>query len=177
MTTAEYLATPESVTPQELIYGHLRVADAPSVCHQRTVGSLYRALDAHVRQRLLGEVLLSPVDVILDPAKALIVQPDLVFVSSARAGIVQERIWGAPDLAVEVLSPTPRIGNVAERLRWFGEYGVLECWLVHESAGRVEVLTFGDGVVATRAAFTRFAPIVSRVLPSFGATLGSMTNY
>ena len=164
------------MTPQELIYGHLRVADAPSVCHQRTVGGL-RALDAHVRQRLLGEVLLSPVDVILDPAKALIVQPDLVFVSSARAGIVQERIWGAPDLAVEVLSPTPRIGNVAERLRWFGGSRRPGMLARARSAGRVEVLTFGDGVVATRAAFTRFAPIVSRVLPSFGATLGSMSDY
>ena len=56
----------------------------------------------------LGRVLVSPVDVVLDEKKALIVQPDIVFISRERIGIVRDRIWGAPDLVIEVLSPGTR---------------------------------------------------------------------
>lgn len=177
MTTADYLQTPEMAGPQELIYGRLRVADAPAVPHQRMVGWLFKALDAHAREQGLGEVLLAPTDVILDVSSALIVQPDLLFVSRSRAGIVRDRVWGAPDLVVEVLSPRPRIGDVAERVTWFAEYGVAECWLVHEGDRRVEVLAFDDGRVTARTVFSRLAPIVSRVLPSFRRTLASIGDY
>src|SRR5687767_15830651 len=47
MTTAEYFATPETLIPQELIFGTIRVADAPFVSHQRLVLRLATALQAH----------------------------------------------------------------------------------------------------------------------------------
>jgi Uma2 family endonuclease len=130
VTTAEYFATPESVLPAELAFGILHVADAPSVRHQRMVGELYKALDAHVAALDLGEVLLAPTDVILDPDRSLVVQPDLLFVSRERSAIVSERVHGAPDLVVEVLSPHTRIGTLHEHINWFASYGVRECWLV-----------------------------------------------
>lgn len=73
MTTAEYLQTPETVVPQELVFGELRVAEAPFVPHQGLVGDWFRALDAHVRANGLGEILLSPTDVVLDGPRALVV--------------------------------------------------------------------------------------------------------
>jgi Uma2 family endonuclease len=177
MTTAEYLQTPEWITPHELVFGRLRVGDAPAVPHQRLVGALFKARDAHVRERCLGEVLLAPVDVVLDAERALIVQPDLLFVSEARSRIVTDRVWGAPDLVVEVLSPWPRIGNLSERVHWFAEYSVSECWLVHQRDRCVDVLAFGDGRVAAQTAFTRSARIVSRVLPGFDAAIGTLGDY
>ena len=46
-------------------------------------------------------------------------------------------IGGAPDLVIEVLSPMPRVGRIEDRLKWFAQYGVRECWLVHQfEAGR-----------------------------------------
>jgi Uma2 family endonuclease len=107
MTTAEYLKMPETVRPQELANGLLRVADSPTPHHQRAVLDLARALDGHVRECGLGEIWLSPLDVILDYDAALVVQPDLFFVSSERSWIVAERVRGAPDLVIEVLSPKP----------------------------------------------------------------------
>ena len=142
MTTAEYLRTPESLVPTELIYGKLRVAESPLPRHQAVVLDLGTALVAHVRQRRLGEVWISPLDVILDADRALIVQPDLFFISNDRSHIVTDRVRGAPDLVVEVLSPNPRIGKLGERIGWFQEYGVKECWLIHQLEHRVEVLNF-----------------------------------
>jgi Uma2 family endonuclease len=177
MTSREYLNTPESLVPTELIYGKLRVADSPLVPHQRVVMDLSLALFGHVQERRVGEVLVAPIDVILDVDRALVVQPDLLFVSNERSSIVTDRIHGAPDLVVEVLSPNPRIGELGERLDWFARYGVRECWLVHQLQRWVEVLNFDDGKVIARTSFHERAPIRSRVLPEFDRTLSSIVRW
>jgi Uma2 family endonuclease len=151
MTTAEYLQTPETVLPAELAYGVLRVAESPSCSHQRLVGELYLAMAPFVRERRLGEVLLAPMDVILDFDGALVVQPDLVYVSNDRPHVVTDRVYGAPDLVVEVLAPHPRIGKLEERIGWFAKYGVRECWLASIPDGQLVVLTLGErGVIERR---------------------------
>jgi len=177
MTVEEYVRTPESVRPQELIYGALRVADAPLPRHQRAVADLFRALEAHVAERLLGEVWLSPIDVILDAERHLIVQPDLLFISNARSHIVSDRIRGAPDLVIEVLSPRPRIGELSEHIGWFAKYGVEECWIVELFARHIEVVTLMDGMIAERRTFDERSRIRSRVLPDFARSFGSILGF
>jgi Uma2 family endonuclease len=173
MTTDEYLGTPETRLPQELVYGVVRDAPAPSPGHQDFVGRLHLTLAGHVERHLVGRLWLSPIDVVLDRARHLVVQPDLIVVSYPRLHIVTDRVWGAPDLVIEVLSPHPRIGTLEERLRWFADYGVRECWLVHQFAEQVEVLTFDDGRMARRL-FQRDEPIASVVLPDFRESLASI---
>ena len=167
MTLQEYFGTPETVLPQELIFGALRVADAPFISHQRIVLELAVALRAHARMHDGGEVIIAPADVILDADRALVVQPDVLFVSPDRAGIVQERIYGAPDLVIEVLSPHPRIGQLEERIRWFAEYGVREIWLYHQFIQRFDVLSCEAGRVVATDRFGREEPIRSKVVPHF----------
>jgi Uma2 family endonuclease len=172
LTTDEYLRTPETLRPTEVIFGALRVADAPTVQHQQAVGALHLALAPHVRERRLGTVLLSPVDVILDYGRALILQPDLLFISNARRPILsRERIMGAPDLVIEVLSPHPRIGAVHERLEWFATYGVREVWLLHQTLKRLDILGVRDGRIATQRSFDYVSPLQSGVLPGFTRTV------
>src|SRR3990170_3627176 len=72
MTVEEYLETPKTVQPQELIYGVPRAAEAPLPPHQRAVANLFLALHGHVADRHLGEVWLSPIDVILDGDRHLV---------------------------------------------------------------------------------------------------------
>src|SRR5262249_36154205 len=108
MTVDEYLRTPETVLPAELRFGALRVAEATTARHQSIVASLFRALDPYVRARGIGEIWLAPLDVILDEERALVFQPDLMFISNDNAWIVRDRVRGAPDLVIEVLSPNPR---------------------------------------------------------------------
>ncbi len=177
MTTAEYFQTPETLQPQELIYGVLRAAESPTVVHQRLVARLYKALDAHVEEHHLGEVFLSPLDIVLDVPRALILQPDLVFVAAGRDLVTLDRLHGAPDLVVEVLSPHPRIGRLEERVGWFAQYGVRECWLVHQLARRLEVLSFGDGRVTERAAFGWTDLIESKVLLRFRRNLTAIAGW
>ena len=134
-------------------------------------------LKAHVQERMLGQIWIAPLDVILDADRALIVQPDLSFISNERSYILTGRVRGAPDLVIEVLSPHPRVGKLGERIRWFQEYGVKECWLIHQLEYRVEVLNFTGTNVIERASFDRRTPIRSRVLPDFDRTLASMLRW
>ena len=167
MTVDEYLRTPETVLPAELRFGILHVAESPTPRHQSAVARLFLVLNAYVRARDIGQVWLSPLDVILDEERALVVQPDLMFISKQREWIVQDRVRGAPDLAIEVLSPNPRVGATHERLQWFAEYGVRECWLVHLDRHDVTVLNVANRRVASRRVFQRRASIVSQVFPEF----------
>jgi Uma2 family endonuclease len=171
MTVDDYFKTPETATPTELVFGALRVAEAPTPRHQSAVADLFVALDTHVRQRRLGKVWLAPLDVVLDDRKALIVQPDLMFISNEREWIVRDRVRGAPDLVVEVLSPHPRIGSTEERVVWFAQYGVRECWLVHQDHRQVTVIELAEQQPAERRVCAARQPIQSIVLPEFSASL------
>ena len=114
---------------------------------------------------------------ILDAEAALVVQPDLVFVSDGRGHIIGDQIDGAPDLVVEVLSPNPRIGSVEERVGWFARYGVCECWLAHLVERRIAVLRLDNGRVADRAVFFDREPIRSAVLPELHLTPFQVFGY
>lgn len=171
MTLAEYFQTPETLLPQELIFGTVRVADAPFVPHQRTVLRLATALQEHTDETNAGEVFVAPIDCIFDRERALVLQPDIVFVSHARRDIVLNRIYGAPDLAIEILSPHPRIGQIDERVRWFAQYGVAEIWLYHQTEGRLHVLQCGNGEVTSQRTFGDDDVIESKVLPQLRTSL------
>jgi len=176
LTTEEYLRTPETVQPMELIYGALRVADAPTVRHQQALCAFLLALAPHVSERRLGQVLLSPLDVILDWDRGLILQPDLVFISHARWQVRRQRIVGAPDMVLEVLSPHPRIGRLEERIEWFAHYGVREIWLLHQLEERFDILGVQNGRVAGQKSFDYLTPITSEVLPEFTTTVEAILS-
>ena len=177
MTVDDYFTkTPESVTPIELVYGVLRAAESPTPRHQSAVMQLLLALNTHVSEQELGRMWVAPLDVVLDAERALIVQPDLFFVSNYRSFIVTDRVRGAPDLVIEVLSPHPRIGETEERVRWFMRYAVRECWLVHQDQRSVTVIQHAEGRVPGRRVFTRTERIESAVLPDFALSLDDILD-
>ena len=69
-------------------------------------------------------------------------QPDVLFVSTERKAIIRDQIWGAPDLVVEVLSPGTASHDRTDKLGWYRQYGVRECWLVDPAASRITVFDF-----------------------------------
>ena len=170
LTTAEYLQTAESMRVQELIFGTLCVNESPSFRHQNLLLELAVLMRVFVGQHKLGTVCIAPLDVILDPARALIVQPDLFFVSKQRQEIITDHVWGAPDLVVEVMSPHPRIGKVQDRIKYFAEYGVRECWLIHQLTREFEVLELSGYGAAARQTYRGVERIRSGVLRDFGVS-------
>jgi Uma2 family endonuclease len=164
MTLAQYLAGEETMRPQELAYGVLREPPAPGFHHQIVVGRIHVRLDRHVDRHKAGCVVLSPIDVILDREHALVVQPDVVFVSNARRDICTDRIWGAPDLVIEVLSTTNRRHDKVVKVGWYRQYGVRECWLVDPPACRIEVIDLTGATNASRV-FEARQLVRSAVLP------------
>jgi hypothetical protein len=62
MTLQEYLGTPETVVPQELIYWAVRVADSPTPAHQEAVAAVFLALHEHVSARNPAEAGANPAE-------------------------------------------------------------------------------------------------------------------
>ena len=135
---------PDDGNRYEAIGGELYVTPTPTVRHQRISRDLALALHGLLGEAGQGEVLYAPVGVEF-PATAEGVQPDLIFVSSERRGIVAEDwIRGAPDLAIEILSPITASRDRGVKLKLYERQGVAEYWIVDPEQEAVEVWRFGD---------------------------------
>ncbi len=143
-TYDDYKALPEDGSRWEVLEGSLCREPAPRPFHQVVVANLLHLLGDFTRERGLGHVLSSPLDVVLSPEN--VVQPDIVFLSAERMHVMgEENLAGAPSLVVEVLSPTTRERDAFVKRRIYEHFGVLEYWLVDPEAGTVEVLALEEG--------------------------------
>lgn len=143
LTYDDYCRIPPDGLRHEIIEGEEFVTPAPNLRHQDVLLKLARLLAEHVDKHGLGRVLIAPVDVVL--SQDTVVQPDLVFVSKAKASILTEdNIQGAPDLLIEVLSPSTESIDRGKKLARYEEAGVSEYWIVNPAAGMVEVHEFGS---------------------------------
>jgi Uma2 family endonuclease len=166
MTTKQYLDTPETNRPRELAHGILREPPAPFFSHQQLVLKIARLLADYVESAKLGIVGIAPLDVILDDARSLIVQPDVLFVANERLSIVRDQVWGGPDLVAEVLSAGTARHDRTDKLGWYRQYGVRECWLVDSWSETLTVADFTGATPETRA-FRRPDILQSVVFPDF----------
>jgi len=150
LTYEDYLLFPDDGKRHEIISGEHFMTPSPSTRHQRICFNIARQIDAHARQNGLGTMLISPMDVVLSDED--IVQPDLLFVSAARAAIITEKnVAGAPDLVVEVLSEATRKADLTVKYKLYAARGVQEYWVVDPEIETVAVYRAGkDGF--TRAA-------------------------
>jgi Uma2 family endonuclease len=132
------------------------------------VGSFYKKLDRFVAGRGLGEVFLSPLDVILTQRR--VVQPDVFFISKARLGMVKDYIDGVPDLAMEVISEQSWKRDRIEKKALYEQFGLPEYWIVDPDSETIEVFALAKGVyqVHSRAVGAQMAR--SKLLPGFGIT-------
>ena len=131
---ADYAALPDE--PRcELIHGRFYLSPSPVRIHQFLVTQLWQLLHAVAGERG-GEALVAPMDVHL--ADHTVAQPDVLYVSPERQEILQTWIEGAPDLVVEVLSPSTARMDRLLKLNRYAEAGVLEYWLVDPATRTIE---------------------------------------
>ncbi len=121
----------------ELVLGRFHVTPSPFSRHQIVVQALWLHLD-RIAEAAGGIAFQAPLDVVL--ADHSVVQPDLLYVSAARLDLVGNRVEGAPDLVVEVLSPGTARFDRGRKLQLYALYGIEEYWLVDHERRQVDFL-------------------------------------
>ncbi len=160
----------------ELIHGEVHVTPAPATRHQFVVQNLYESLAPFIHKSRLGEIFLAPLDVRL--GAEIVLQPDLIFVSNARAGIIQENwIEGSPDLAVEVLSPSTAGHDRAIKLPIYAEAGVSEVWIIDPIARTVEVFSLKGTKYLVDATCAGHQVLSSNLLPAWQLPLDALFDF
>lgn len=161
-TVKDYMSTPEGKRYQ-LLDGEMILAPSPVTRHQTILRRLSRAIEDFVAENALGQVWFAPLDVVLSDHD--VTQPDILFVSNSRSGIVTEaNIQGAPDLVVEILSPGTAMHDRGYKQSLYGSHGVREYWLVDPDAETVEVLVEEAQALLLHATHLRGGSLTSPLL-------------
>jgi Uma2 family endonuclease len=160
LTWRDLWRTPDDGKRYEIIDGVLYVSPAPVPLHQRVLRALFLVLNRHVTRHQLGEVFFAPIGIVLEVPSA--VQPDLVFIGERQGDIVKEKaVFGAPDLLVEVLSPSSERRDRSLKRRTYERCGVAHYWVVDPRRRRLHAWRAEGGryvVDAELAGDARFRP-------------------
>jgi len=156
----------------ELIDGVPRLmSPAPSVLHQEITGALYIALCRFLEGKPC-RTFISPIDVRLnaDEADDTVLQPDLIVVCD-RNKIGTAAIKGAPDIVIEVLSPSSERYDSGAKLDKYMNAGVRECWIVNPESRTVRVYKIESGQSETSRVYGETETIEVGVLPGLNISL------
>ena len=140
----DLLVMPDDGHRYEIHGGELVVVPSPFPAHQIVVKEIVAVLDGYGR-RSGGLALPAPLDIVFDEHD--VVQPDIVFFRAERCRLVQPFAVtrAAPDIAVEVLSPSTAAVDRGRKMGMFARYGVPEVWIVDPFNKEIEVHVLADG--------------------------------
>ena len=159
-TYADYLTWLDDVS-RELIHGFIKMmSPAPRLGHARVCKKIFRHLDFIVEQKKCNcEVFPAPFDVrfpkrgeTADDRIDTVVQPDICVVCD-ESKLDEGGCCGAPDMIVEVLSPSTAKKDMNEKFALYEESGVKEYWIVHPKDKAINVFIlqnngkYNDGVL------------------------------
>jgi len=169
LTYEDYRKLPEGA-PYQLIGGELVLTPSPTTYHQIISGKLQFQMMGYVIERNLGMVLDAPIDVYLSETETY--QPDIIFIAQERLGIIEhERINGAPDLVVEILSPATAYYDLRKKFRVYERSGVKEYWIVDPEEKSVEIYLLEEGKFRLEQQAAGEGQVTSRVLGGFTVSL------
>jgi Uma2 family endonuclease len=162
ITAEAFFALPETNLPAELIDGIILQMTAPELDHQDTTGNFFFLLKL-LSQEIGGKAYIAPVNVEFDEYN--VPQPDVLWLApdSKCKPDGKKRLVGAPDLIIEVLSPSTARKDKTDKFLLYEKYGVREYWLTDPSRQQVEVWRLGDTqymLVGTFGADESFVSIV-----------------
>ncbi len=174
LTFEKWLALPETKQRCEIVDGVMLMAPAPTADHQWIMFEISVRLRSFVNERDLGVVLPAPVDLLIQREPLRTRQPDILYLSAERTGMRgRSQLRGvqfletAPDLVVEVLSPSNSRRDIEDKLADYKRIGVLECWVVSPEAETVEVVNLLPDDTSTEAIFGVDGTLISKVLSEF----------
>ena len=157
----------------ELLDGELILVASPNMDHQEAVTNLGTSLSVFVKEHDVGKIYFAPTDVLLTDTQVF--QPDILFVSNEREHIrTPANIQGAPDLVVEVLSPSSVRRDWHDKRGLYASHGVREYWIVDPVHQIVSVLLLQDGELEVDGTYTEGDTIVSSTLEGFSISLNDI---
>jgi Uma2 family endonuclease len=164
-TYQDYAALPEDGNRYEVLQGVLYMAPSPGRWHQKASILISYYLLLAIQFTGLGEVYTAPFDVVLDPKNT--VQPAVLVVLNEHLDRLTERgMVGAPDLVVEIASPSTVRLDLREKLDAYASACVPEYWIVNPDVRTVEVFTLKRGVYSSLGVYYGPAVLPSGVVPN-----------
>ncbi|MHB8972445.1 MAG: Uma2 family endonuclease [Pirellulaceae bacterium] len=163
---AEYVLYPDDGKRHEIVDGDHYMNPAPSTYHQTISKRLQYHLYTQIELAGLGVIFSAPVDVQLSDHD--IVQPDLVvLLKDSKARVTPAKINGAPDLLIEILSPSTANNDRHLKRRVYERSGATEYWIVDPTEPSVTQLVLRDGVYVetSHGAELRLAILPAVVIP------------
>ena len=169
-TYQDYALLPDDGQLHQVIHGELIMTPSAITKHQKIVGKLYALMLMYVESNHLGEIYPAPLDVVLDDFN--IVQPDILFISNKNNKIIGEKnIQGAPDLVVEILSPSTGYYDLVSKKDLYAHHGVKEYWIVDPKEQWIEIFeNTGKGFI-TKIKVTEKGEVFSTVLTGLAINL------
>jgi len=145
LTYDDFLLFPDDGRRHELIDGEHYVTPSPNVRHQLILGNLYFLIRTWLEEHPVGRAFMAPLDVVFSNFD--VVEPDLLFVSTQRAAdiLTAKHVVGAPDIVVEIGSPSTRRRDETIKRRLYERSGVSEYWIVDPDLDVVRVYRIRDG--------------------------------
>jgi Uma2 family endonuclease len=130
LTYDDFLLFPDDGRRHELIGGEHYVTPSPNVRHQKIIGNLYFLIRLWLESHPIGQIFLSPFDVVFSDVDA--VEPDLLYLSNERAAEVLTplHVRGVPELVIEIASKGTRKRDETIKRRLYERVGVSEYWVV-----------------------------------------------
>ena len=172
LTLKDYLALPEGGPRYELIHGDLYMLPSPSKIHQRSIRRIVYFIEAYLDENDVGEVFFSPFDVILEEFSA--VQPDILFVADGNPDAADDAVHGAPDLVVEVLSPSNAQYDLVTKRRLYQNHKVKEIWIVDPKQRTVLIDRRGPDGYAPELLLQEGDALTTPQLPGLEIRVGSI---
>ena len=160
----------------ELINGEFILVSAPNTAHQWASLRFSLSVGGFVLSEGLGQVFAAPFEVVLtDPEGINIIQPDIIFVSREREHIITPaNIQGAPDLLIEILSPSTGRRDRTTKRDLYARRGVREYWIADPEAQTVVVMLLKDGKFETVGEYGIEDTLTSPTLEGFSVRLDSI---
>ena len=135
-------------------------------------GAIFMSVGMFANAMTLGRTCFAPFDVILSDFN--VVQPDLIFVSNERSHIIDDYMHGAPDLLVEILSPSTADYDRTIKRELYERYGVPEYWLVDPYAKTITILRLGADGYNVHAVYGEGDALSSPTLAGFSLSLSEL---
>ena len=157
----------------ELHDGELILIPSPNTAHQTTSMKIGYRMFSFVEENDLGQVFSAPYDVLFSDTQ--VVQPDILFVSNEREHIrTPANIQGAPDMIVEILSPSSVRRDWSYKRELYASHSVREYWIVDPVHQIVSVMLLQDGELKIVGTYTEGDTVTSSTLEGFSISLNEI---